>query len=109
LGLKHPRVERPFRALRLMSLYPGLKHLGYAVRPLRGRRKMSKLQAFRPRKDTHNELALKRHLNRDRSQRGDTLLFAFHVGSRFHRLCTRISLVRPRLRPPLQPSFDWFR
>jgi hypothetical protein len=36
LGLKHPRVGRPFRARRLMSLHPGLKHLGYSVRPLRG-------------------------------------------------------------------------
>jgi hypothetical protein len=52
-------------------------------------------QAFRPGKDTHNELALKGRPNRDWSQRGDTLLFAFHVCGRFHRLCTRISLVRP--------------
>jgi hypothetical protein len=40
LGLKHPRVGRPFRARRLMLLLPGLKHwlkhLGYSVRPLRG-------------------------------------------------------------------------
>jgi hypothetical protein len=28
----------------LMSLHPGIKHLGYSVRPLRGHRKMSKLQ-----------------------------------------------------------------
>src|SRR4030081_3977471 len=41
LGLKHPRIGRPFsfRARRLMSLYPWLKHLGYSVRPLRGHRK----------------------------------------------------------------------
>src|SRR5215469_13937995 len=26
-----------FRARRLISLHPGLKHLGYSVRPLRGR------------------------------------------------------------------------
>jgi hypothetical protein len=31
LGLKHPRVGRPFRARCLMSLHPGLKHLGYSV------------------------------------------------------------------------------
>ena len=45
LGLKHPRLGRPFsfRARPLMSLHPGLKHLGYSVRPLRGHRKMSKL------------------------------------------------------------------
>jgi hypothetical protein len=49
LGLKHPRVGRPFsfRARRLMSLHPGLKRLGYSVRPLRGHRKMSKLQRLR--------------------------------------------------------------
>jgi hypothetical protein len=45
LALRHPRVGRPFRARRLMSLHPGLKHLGYSVRPLRDHRKMSKLQA----------------------------------------------------------------
>jgi hypothetical protein len=39
MGLKHPRVGRPFRARRLMTLHPGLKHLGYSVRPLRGHRK----------------------------------------------------------------------
>ena len=39
-----PMVGRPFRARRLMSLYPGLKHMGYSVRPRRGHRKMSKLQ-----------------------------------------------------------------
>jgi hypothetical protein len=37
-------IETPFRARRLMSFLPGLKHLGYSVRPLRGHRKMSKLQ-----------------------------------------------------------------
>jgi hypothetical protein len=30
------RVGRPFRACRLRSLHPGLKRLGYSVRPLRG-------------------------------------------------------------------------
>ena len=64
-------------------------------------------QAFRPGKDTHNELALKGSPNRDWSQRGDALLFAFHVRSRFHRLCTRISLVRHRIRPPLQGDSVW--
>jgi hypothetical protein len=49
LGLKHQWVGRPFRASRLMALHPGLKHLGYSVRPLRGHRKMSKLQDGRPR------------------------------------------------------------
>jgi hypothetical protein len=29
-----------------MSLHPGLKHLGYSVRPLRGHRKMSKHQGL---------------------------------------------------------------
>ena len=48
LGLKHQWVGRPFRARRLMSLRPGLKHLGYSVRPLRGHRKMSKLQSAAP-------------------------------------------------------------
>jgi hypothetical protein len=46
LGLKHPRVGRPFRARRLMSLHPGLKHLGYSVRPLRGHSKMFKRQPY---------------------------------------------------------------
>jgi hypothetical protein len=36
LGLKHLWVGRPFRAPHLMSLHPGLKRLGYFVRPLRG-------------------------------------------------------------------------
>jgi hypothetical protein len=65
-------------------------------------------QAFRPGKDTHNELALKLkgRPNRDWSQRGDTSLFAFHVRNRFHTLCTRISLLRPRIRPPLQLQGD---
>jgi hypothetical protein len=54
-------------------------------------------QAFRPGKDTHKELALKLkgRPNRDWSQRRDTLLFAFRVRGCFHKLCTRISLVRP--------------
>src|SRR5262249_26524917 len=38
------RVGRPFRAGRFISLHPGLKRLGYSVRPLRGRKKTSKLQ-----------------------------------------------------------------
>src|SRR5215470_9085722 len=33
------RVGRPFRAGRFISLHPGLKRLGYSVRPLRGRKK----------------------------------------------------------------------
>jgi len=53
IGLMHIRVQtwfpfrvgRPFRARRLASLHPGLKPLGYSVRPLRGHRQMSKLQA----------------------------------------------------------------
>src|SRR6516162_2789255 len=42
----HPRggVAGAFRARRLMSLHPGLKRLGYSVRPLRGHRKRSKHQ-----------------------------------------------------------------
>ena len=42
----HPRggVAGDFRARRLMSLHPGLKRLGYSVRPLRGHRKRSKHQ-----------------------------------------------------------------
>src|SRR5262249_21182967 len=50
LESKRQWVGRPFRARRLASLHPGLKPLGYSVRPLRGHRQMSKLQAqaFRP-------------------------------------------------------------
>src|SRR5262245_30581858 len=33
-----------------MTLHPGLKHLGYSVRPLRGHRKMSKHQGRRKRR-----------------------------------------------------------
>src|SRR5262249_49294936 len=38
------KVGRPFRAGRFISLHPGLKRLGYSVRPLCGRKKTSKLQ-----------------------------------------------------------------
>jgi hypothetical protein len=44
LESKRQWVGRPFRARRLASLHPGLKPLGYSVRPLRGHRQMSKLQ-----------------------------------------------------------------
>jgi len=40
---------RPFRAGRFISLHPGLKHLGYSVRPLCGRKKTSKLQRWHKR------------------------------------------------------------
>ena len=46
LSENHPRggVTGAFRAGRFISLHPGLKRLGYSVRPLRGRKKTSKLQ-----------------------------------------------------------------
>ena len=44
-GIETPMGRTPLQgARRLASLHPGLKPLGYSVRPLRGRRKMSKLQ-----------------------------------------------------------------
>ena len=45
LTIMPPKVGRPLRAGRLISLHPGLKPLGYSLRPLRGRQKTSKLQA----------------------------------------------------------------
>ena len=44
-GIETPMGRTPLQgARRLASLHPGLKPLGYSVRPLRGHRQMSKLQ-----------------------------------------------------------------
>ena len=45
-GIETPMGRTPLHgARRLASLHPGLKPLGYSVRPLRGHRQMAKLQA----------------------------------------------------------------
>src|SRR5262245_8962604 len=43
-GIETPMGRTPFQGVSLDVIHPGLKHLGYSVRPLRGHRKMSKLQ-----------------------------------------------------------------
>jgi len=50
-------IGRPFQGASSFDVYPGLKPLGYSLRPLRGHRKMSKLQGRAPSRPI-NQLAL---------------------------------------------------